>query len=172
MNSKHAVYLRELSPTDASFILELVNEDGWKNFIGDRQVYNLENAGKYIQVIRGKFQPEFGYGYFVFENARKEALGIVGLLKRHYLEGPDLGYAILQRFSGNGYTKKACKKLLSIFVEQKHPELIQAIVQANNPSSIHLLKSLNFSNLGEKNINGESLCLFEHTTPHELVKEK
>ena len=41
--------LRHLTPEDAPFILELVNDPGWIRFIGDRFVRNEDDAGRYIR---------------------------------------------------------------------------------------------------------------------------
>lgn len=156
-----SLHLREFKKSDAAFILKLVNQEGWLKYIGDRNIRTIEDAEKYIQVIRGKMRTDFGFGYFVFCTENEEPLGTVGLLNRHYLSAPDLGYAILKSHEGKGYTKHACQLLLDFFIQHQSPLQIQAIVQPNNFGSIGLLKSLNFQDKGMHKINDENLCLFE-----------
>ncbi|MEO5967564.1 MAG: hypothetical protein ABIP68_07100 [Ferruginibacter sp.] len=43
--------IEELSYTDNKFILELVNSEGWLNFIGNRNINSEPEAYKYIQKI-------------------------------------------------------------------------------------------------------------------------
>ena len=41
--------LRELTPNDAPFMLELLNSPGWLTYIGDRKVHNLLDARQYLR---------------------------------------------------------------------------------------------------------------------------
>ncbi len=49
--------LRKLGKEDCSFILELVNSDGWLEFIGDRNVRSENDSLKYIESITRSFAP-------------------------------------------------------------------------------------------------------------------
>ncbi|MGH9443874.1 MAG: GNAT family N-acetyltransferase, partial [Thermoanaerobaculia bacterium] len=42
------LFLRRLTPGDAEFVLELLNDTDWLRFIGDRGVRTLEDARDYI----------------------------------------------------------------------------------------------------------------------------
>ena len=41
--------IRPIEISDAEFMLQLLNTDGWLKFIGDRNVHSIEEAAAYIQ---------------------------------------------------------------------------------------------------------------------------
>ena len=45
------LHLRPLNTNDTLFILELLNTNEWKEFIGERNIHNLDAALKYIENI-------------------------------------------------------------------------------------------------------------------------
>ncbi|MCT4562420.1 MAG: GNAT family N-acetyltransferase [Crocinitomicaceae bacterium] len=161
MENRSNIQLRELVDEDAGFILKLVNEKGWKDFIGERNVHTLQDSIQYIHKIRGTLTPVMTLGYFAFCHEDQQPLGVVGVLQRNYLDHPDVGYAILKQHEGKGFTKKACVLLLTQFHAATGQQTIQAMVQSNNPNSMYLLKSLGFQSLGERELDGEMLCLFD-----------
>lgn len=96
--------LRQLNYGDAPFILELLNSPGWLKFIGDRNVQTEEDAIHYLQHGPMKSYEMFGFGLSLVELKTDETpIGMCGLLKRDYLEHPDIGYAFLAEFMGYGY---------------------------------------------------------------------
>lgn len=64
--------LRWLTPDDAAFILDLLNEPAWIRYIGDKGVRTLEDAKNYIVTGPMKMYSQLGYGLFMVE--RKETL--------------------------------------------------------------------------------------------------
>ena len=48
------LFIRPINLSDKSFILELLNSDGWLKFIGDRKVNNDSAAENNIQNILSK----------------------------------------------------------------------------------------------------------------------
>src|SRR5688572_11486644 len=100
--------VRHLSALDASFILRLVNEPGWLQFIGDRGVRTVDDAARYIE--RGPVEMQRKHGFSLFAVELRETarpIGICGLLKRDALEDVDLGFAFLADFQGLGYAFEA-----------------------------------------------------------------
>jgi len=55
------LYYREFDTCDAAFILELLNTPGWLQFIGDRNIRNLEDAHNYL--LNGPLLSYKGNGY-------------------------------------------------------------------------------------------------------------
>ncbi len=88
------LYLRHMSTDDAAFILELLNEPAWLEFIGDRGVRDLDDARAYIANGPVAMVERYGFGLFVaIRKADLAPIGICGLLKRDTLEDVDLGFA-------------------------------------------------------------------------------
>ena len=82
--------LRKLSVEDAPFILRLVNEPSFLQFIGDKGVRNLEDARQYILNGPVASYAQNGFGLFLVQlKANQAPLGMCGLLKRETLEDAD-----------------------------------------------------------------------------------
>ena len=86
------VVLRPLHKNDYTFILELVNSDGWLRFIGNRHIYNEEDAKAYIQKILDTNNLNY---WVVCDASQGTPLGIISFLKRNYLDHFDIGFAFL-----------------------------------------------------------------------------
>ncbi len=89
--------LRWFHLKDAPFILELVNDPAWIQYIGDKRIKNLEDAKKYILNGPVDMYNKMGFGLYLVE--RKEdltPLGMCGLIKRDSLEDVDIGFAFFR----------------------------------------------------------------------------
>lgn len=137
--------LRELSPEDAPFILELVNEPSWLRFIGDRGVRDLDGARAYLQ--KGPIAMYARHGFGLYKVALKEdgtPMGMCGLVKRDGLPDADIGFAFFPRFWGRGYAHEAALAVLSYSRTKLGLKRILAIVNPDNHSSIKLIEKLGF----------------------------
>lgn len=155
--------LRQIEAADAAFILELVNEPAWLEFIGDRGVRNLDDARAYIAQGPVAMYARRGFGLFLVE--RKEdstPIGICGLLKRETLGDVDLGFALLARFREQGYAREAALGTLSYGFGELGLKRIVAIAAPGNERSIRLLESVGFVREGVVRLTaGEAaVCLF------------
>lgn len=138
--------LRQLTPTDASFILELVNDPDWLRFIGDRNVRTLDDAREYI--LRGPVDmyARLGFGLYLVEMRDPVvSVGICGLIKRDSLESVDLGFAFLPQFRGRGYALEAAAATMEFGRQHLLLRQIVAITDPENRSSIRLLQRLGMS---------------------------
>ena len=133
--------LTSLELDDRSFILELVNSEGWLTFIGDRNVRSLEDASAYIE----KIQNEPTVTYWVVKLQNETQIGVVTLIQREYLPLPDIGFAFLPDYQGKGYAFEACEVVLNDL--RKHTDFpsILAITNPENAGSIRLIERLGFS---------------------------
>ena len=104
--------LRWLSTDDAEFILELLNEPSFLQYIGDKGVRTLEDARNYILNGPVDMYARLGFGLYLTElKERGVPLGICGLLKRDGLEDVDIGFAFLPRFWAKGYAYESAAVL-------------------------------------------------------------
>ena len=137
--------IRELDEADAPFLLELLNDPGFINFIGDRGVRTLDDALSYLHNGPQAMIAQHGFGLWrVALTDSDEAIGICGILKRDALPHPDLGYAILTRHCGHGYAHEAASATLTYAREYLGIDRILAITAMENPASIRLLEKLGF----------------------------
>ena len=95
--------LKEFTLEDAAFILQLLNSPGWLKYIGDKQVRTEEQARNYLQQGPIKSYSENGFGLAMVETKTDQnPIGICGLLKRTSLPNPDIGFAFLPLYWGQG----------------------------------------------------------------------
>jgi RimJ/RimL family protein N-acetyltransferase len=134
--------LRELTLQDAHFILELLNEDGFLRYIGDKGVRHLSDACSYIE--RGPMESYARHGFGLYAACLKAGtpIGICGLVKRETLADPDLGFAFLARYGSQGYALEAASAVLDFARRQLKLPRIVAITAAENTRSIALLEKL------------------------------
>ena len=106
--------LRHLNAEDAPFILRLLNEPSWLQFIGDRGVRTLADAQRYIETGPIEMYGRLGFGLYHVRLAQSgEPIGMCGILKRESLKDVDLGFAFLPEFWGKGYAREASAAVLS-----------------------------------------------------------
>ncbi len=111
--STERLHLRKLNTGDAEFALRLLNTEGWLKYIGDRGVRTLDDAEEYIRSRVLAHYEQFGFGpYGVSLSGSPELIGFSGLFRRDFLEYPDLGFAFLPEYSGNGYAFEASEAVL------------------------------------------------------------
>lgn len=156
--------LRELHEGDAAFMLELLNQPDFLRFIGDRGVRDLKQARAYLRE-----GPLAGYGrdgmgmYAVEPRQGGAAMGLCGLVVREGLPGPDIGFAFLPRFYGQGYAFEAASATLALARDAFALRKVLAIVSPDNARSIALLRRLGLRDAGNVRLPGkdEDILLFE-----------
>lgn len=146
--------LRRLHTADAAFLLELLNQPGWLEFIGDRNVHSLAQACDYLaQRIDAQFE-RFGYGMWGIElHEPRQLIGLVGLVKRDFLPEPDLGFALLDAYAGRGLAFEAACAVLPVAHARGLRRLL-AITDPDNRRSMGLLRRLGFQLEGLQTVAG------------------
>lgn len=135
--------MRELSGADAEFMLELLNDPGFIQFVGDRGVRTVEAAARYIEERFAEGYRQHGFGLWLVE--AKDGgipLGICGLLKRKELDGVEVGYALLPAFRGKGYAFEAAAASQRHAREALGLTRLYAVVDPGNDVSIRVLEKL------------------------------
>ncbi|WP_410982732.1 GNAT family N-acetyltransferase [Bacillus cereus] len=155
--------LRLQTTNDAAFILELLNDPSWLQFIGDRGVRTLEDAKTYILNGSIRMYEQFGFCLFLVE--RKEdhvPIGICGLVKRDTLEDVDIGFAFLPQYWDKGYAYEATSAVMTYGKDTLGLNRIVAITTQDNHASAKLLKKvgLQFERLIQFPNDPEKLNLF------------
>ncbi|MFT3791815.1 MAG: GNAT family N-acetyltransferase [Rudaea sp.] len=137
--------LRRLEERDAEFILTLVNDPAWLEFIGDKGVRTLDDACVYLRNGPLAMYAQHGHGLYCVESkASGEAIGLCGLIKRDTLPDVDLGYAFLPPARGGGYAFEAASATMAYARETLGLQRVVAIVSPGNARSIALLEKLGF----------------------------
>ena len=138
--------LRRLTLDDDAFILRLVNEPAWLQFIGDRGVRNNADARDYLAKGPIAMYAKFGFGLWAVERKSDgELLGICGLLQRDTLPDVDLGFALLEKSWGQGYAHEAAAATRGHAQRAFALKRLVAITSPENHRSIKLLEKLGFT---------------------------
>lgn len=133
--------LRRLTPEDAPFILELVNDADWLRHIGDKNVHSLDDARAYLANGPIAMYERLGFGLFAVERRDDDAIiGMCGLIKRDTLEDVDIGFAFLPAYRGAGYAQEAAQATLAWGRDALGLPRIVAIVSPKNAASAKLLE--------------------------------
>lgn len=133
------------SESDVRLMLRLLNEPAFLRNIGDRGVRTLEQARAYMRKGALNSYAEHGYGmYRVQVKSTGADAGHCGLVRRDGLEGPDMGYALLPEFYGQGYALEAARGVMAHARGGLGIGRILAIVDPDNQPSINLLGKLGF----------------------------
>lgn len=155
--------LREFTPNDTVFIVNLLNSPGWLEFIGDRNVKNVNQAKDYLLNGPIKNYQENGFGLWLVELKHdKTPIGMCGLLKRDYLDNPDIGFAFLPDYTGKGYAFEVAKATINYAKDSLNIPCVMAITIPTNKRSIHLLEriGLRFIKIISSQTGSEELMLF------------
>jgi RimJ/RimL family protein N-acetyltransferase len=155
--------LREFALDDAAFIIELLSSPGWQRFIGKRDISTTGEAEKYIKDVLINSYRVNGFGlYAMLPGTDAMPIGMCGLVKRDTLADVDLGFAILPRFEGNGFTYEAAAAVMHFAFTKLKLRRLAAITVAQNTASISLLTKLgmNFTEIITTGKDSEELMLF------------
>ncbi|MGE7695727.1 GNAT family N-acetyltransferase [Lysinibacillus sp. NPDC094177] len=155
--------LRLQTTDDADFILELMNDPSWLQFIGDRGLRTVEDAREYIVNGPIRMYEQFGFClYLVERNEDRSPVGICGLVKRDSLANVDIGFAFLPKYWGKGYAYEAASATLTYGIDTLGLNRIVAITTQDNEASAKLLEKigLKFERLVQFSNDAEELRLF------------
>lgn len=154
--------IRELDAVaDADFINRLLNSEKFIKYIGDRNVRSSEEAHDFIRDRYRKSYEDHGYGLYCVELKDGTQIGMCGFVRRDTLPGPDIGFAFLPEFEGNGYGFESAAAMMAHGRNQFGFSEVLAITTLGNEASGKLLEKIGFA--FDKNIDtpeGETLKLF------------
>ncbi|MFN8571721.1 MAG: GNAT family N-acetyltransferase [Gemmatimonadaceae bacterium] len=135
--------LRHLTPDDAPFILELLNERSFLENIGDRGVRSLEDARQYIRNGPMASYARHGFGLFLVTlKTTGESAGICGLLRREVMEDVDIGFAFLPRFWSKGYAVESATEMMRLSRDRFGIPRVVAVTAPHNEASARVLEKI------------------------------
>lgn len=128
---------------DVAFILRLLNEPSFLQYIGDRGVRTLDDARAYIRNGPMAMYARYGLGLLCVETTNPPMrVGICGLLQRDTLPAPDIGFAFLPEHWGKGYAIEAARAVMAWAQRVHGLTRILAINSPGNEASIRVLGKL------------------------------
>ncbi|ODB41943.1 GNAT family N-acetyltransferase [Pseudoalteromonas sp. A22] len=144
------IFLRKATLNDAGFLLRLLNQKSFIDNIRDKGIKTQQQAEEHIeQAYLIPYQIGKPAAYIVVEASSNTSIGLCGLYQRPFFNIPDLGYALLDEFTGKGYASEAVRLLMEhAKLEQSYIKL-GAITLESNRNSINLLSKVGFSRIGK-----------------------
>ncbi|OZG72280.1 hypothetical protein BTA51_16200 [Hahella sp. CCB-MM4] len=170
--------VRELTMGDTDFVIDILNDPDFIRNVVDRGVRTKEDAENYLLEGPLKSYRDHGYGLFAVElkpgqkikqgqietdnKVADKPIGLCGLIKRDFLAAPDIGFAFLPDFRGQGYAKEAAMGTLRLARDELHIPQVMAITSKENVDSMTLLIKLGMKMSGTVTYpgSGEELNLF------------
>ena len=161
--------IAEADHNDAEFIVQLLNSDTWLKFIGDKGVKTKKQALTYIdESLIGSYKKN-GFGlYKLCLQPSKTPIGLCGFLQRDYLAHPDIGFALLPEFEGQGLMFEASRALINYAESTLKFECVLAIVLPSNGKSCRLLEKIGLQKSGTvtPTTGSQELLLFSNKKSH------
>jgi RimJ/RimL family protein N-acetyltransferase len=125
------------------FIKTLFNDPDCLRFIGDKGIVDRQSAERYLENGPMTSYREHGFGMLkIVVKETQDVIGCCGLLQRDYLPEPDIGFAGLLEYRGQGYLYEASVAVLMKAKERGIYRTIHGLVDPENLASINLLKKL------------------------------
>src|SRR5687767_14637857 len=124
--------LRQFCLEDDAFVLELLNEPAFIQYIADKGVRNRADARAYLLSGPLASYEKHGFGLYCVELRNGIPIGMCGLIKRDSLADIDLGYAYLRRHWQQGYAYEAGLAVLNYGHEQLRLRRIIALTAIDN----------------------------------------
>ncbi|HSH38164.1 MAG TPA: GNAT family N-acetyltransferase [Chthoniobacterales bacterium] len=135
--------LRRMTLDDAAFMLEALNEPSFIRNVADRGVRTLDDAADYIRTKIMPSYEQFGFGFYIVELKESGTpIGVCGIVKRETMDDVDIGYSLLDRFSGHGYAYEAAEAVMRYGRECHGLKRIVGMTAPENQRSIRLLEKL------------------------------
>ncbi len=135
--------LRKFTEDDAAFILRLLNEPSFLEYVGDKGVRTLDDARQYIREGPVASYKQHGFGLYLVQHDKDgSSIGMCGLLKRDTLDDPDIGFGFIPEFWSQGFATEAARAVLDRAKSQHGLSRVVAITASHNSASIQVLKNI------------------------------
>jgi RimJ/RimL family protein N-acetyltransferase/uncharacterized damage-inducible protein DinB len=155
--------LRYFTTDDAPFLLVLLNTEGFKKYVGDRNVRTLADAVAYNKRFTDHYEAH-GFGFYLVElTESRTPIGMCGLCRRESLPHVDVGFSFLPEYEGKGLAYEAAAATMLHARNDYHIDTILGITVPYNDRSIRLLERIGLSFEKRFFMEGddEELCLYK-----------
>jgi RimJ/RimL family protein N-acetyltransferase len=147
--------LRWFAPGDEAYVLEQLQQESWKLNINDPGVRDLGAAKFWMEEKLLSLYWSKGLGLWAVERSSDGVLiGMAGVLQRDYLPVPDIGYALLPRYWGQGYAREAARACLDYARDVLGEHQLMASTAPFNEASGRVLEDLGMRYLETRQFDG------------------
>ncbi|MFM8516698.1 MAG: GNAT family N-acetyltransferase [Nevskiaceae bacterium] len=160
--------LEEFTLPDAAFIVELLNQPSFIEFIGDRGVRTTTDAERYLREGPMSSYRQHGHGLLkVRLRETATTLGMCGLVRRDTLPHADIGFALMPQFWNAGYVTEAARAAIDDGRTRLGLTTVLGITSPHNVRSIHVLGKLGLQFVEERSLaaGASPVRIFALATP-------
>jgi len=160
--------LEEFTLSDTAFIVELLNQPSFIEFIGDRGVRTTTDAERYLR--EGPISSYRQHGHGLLKVRLRETattLGMCGLVRRDTLPHADIGFALMPQFWNAGYVTEAARAAIDDGRTRLGLTTVLGITSPHNVRSIHVLGKLGLQFVEERSLaaGASPVRIFALATP-------
>ncbi len=140
------LWLTPVTLEHVNLMLAIWNDPAFIQFVSDRGIRTPDEAREAIETGPARLFREYGYGpYCLTLKEDGNQIGICGLFKRDILDDPDIGFALLPDYTGNGLAAEAAVSVVAYARDVLALPRLTAIVSSKNAASIALIKKLDMN---------------------------
>lgn len=144
-------------------MLRIWNDPTFVRYVGDRGLRTEDDARQALCAGPLTTYDRYGYGpYLLNPHATGMPAGICGLFRRPGLDDPDIGFALLPEYRGQGFAREAADAVIEHARTDLGLTRLTAIVAVDNASSLGLIQRLGLSFERMLSLPGEDqeACLY------------
>jgi len=131
------------SEVHAQFISDMWNREGVKEWLLEYGLNTPQDVCEKFVPIGEPYAKRMGFSMCVIkEKSTGNLVGINGMLKRDFLDSPNIGYAVHPDFWNCGYATESCQGLVDLCRSKGYKKLYAGNVNPLNDRSISVLKRI------------------------------
>ncbi|WP_237055090.1 GNAT family N-acetyltransferase [Microbulbifer sediminum] len=147
--------IREFTREDTGPVLAVLNDPDFIRNVADREIRTVDQARGYLQATLLPSYRQNGFGMYRVMLRDGRDIGMCGLVKREWLDFPDIGFAFLPEYRGQGYAREAAVAVMDFARNSLGLSVVRGIVNPDNQPSIRLLEKLGLERVRKARIPGE-----------------
>ena len=153
--------LTPVTLADLSDLHTLLTDQAVRKFLFDDQEIPVSQTDEILHRVLDTFR-EKGYGlWFCRRKSTDERGGIVGLFDFFSEDQPQLLYALLPAWQGQGFATEASRSIIQYAFDELEYAYLTASCDAPNVKSIAVMERLGMRRFEEKLIEGKPLMFYQ-----------
>ena len=131
-----------------------------KEYLWDNEEIAVDVSEGILAIVESTFQKEKWGLWKISERDNNNFMGYVGLWIFHDNQQPELIYAMLPQYAGNGFAFEAAKRIIDYAFSELEYEYLIASMDEPNTRSIELAEKLDMRFLKREDVNGKSTLFY------------
>lgn len=155
------------SEQDLEILFKIFTNEYVRKFLFDDEILGKEQISEFLSTSINNFKLK-SYGLWLIENVELNAtIGFVGLWDFFEESQPQLLYALLPEYTGQGYASEASEQIINYSFQKLGYNYLTASCNMPNSASHKVAQRMGMKQLKQESINGKPLVFYriEKTLP-------